>query len=472
MVFSSTVFLFVFLPITLLGYYLIRGEGKNYWLLLVSLVFFGWSQPNYLWIILLNIAVNYFCAMLIDRWRTIKKPVLFFTVLANISILFYYKYFDFAIASVNKAFGTSLELQNIILPIGISFFTFQGLSYVIDVYRDDVAVQRNPFKVALYITLFPQLIAGPIVRYSDIAGEIDTRRVKTEDFCYGIERFIIGLSKKVLIANTMASLVDSVWSNDYESIGWQVAWIAGIAYTLQIYFDFSGYSDMAIGLGRMFGFHFCENFDLPYTSKNITEFWRRWHISLSSWFRDYVYIPLGGNRKNVYLNLSVVFLLTGVWHGASWHFVAWGVWNGFFILLERCIKMKKKQKQTSSEQRLFSSVLSRVYTLLVVNFGWVLFRAPHTRDALLFVRSMFGMVDGGKIGFTLLWYLDKWSILMMALGILFSTGIPKRSIHFIKGKMNENIYSVLKYGFLLAVFCFSVMRVVSGTYNPFIYFQF
>lgn len=324
MVFSSTLFLFCFLPITLLVYYLVQDKYKNYWLLLVSLLFFGWSQPNYLWIIVLSIGINYIGALIVDYMSKFKKPLLILTIMANVLLLFYFKYFNFVLESINKIFDFNFEVLDIVLPIGISFFTFQGMSYVIDVYRKEVLVQKNILKLGLYIVLFPQLIAGPIVRYKDIAAEIDNRKTTLEDFSYGIERFVIGLGKKAIIANTMAVTADAIWNNGALNNSWITAWVGSISYTLQIYFDFSGYSDMAIGLGRMFGFHFNENFNLPYISQSISEFWRRWHISLSSWFKDYVYIPLGGNRKNVYLNLSIVFLLTGIWHGAAWHYVLWG----------------------------------------------------------------------------------------------------------------------------------------------------
>ena len=470
MVFSSVIFIFIFLPITLIGYYLLRGEARNYWLLFVSLVFFGWSQPNYLWIILLNIAVNYAGAMIVNKAKIFRKLVLFIAIAANLLILFYFKYFDFFIDSINKLVGTSFDLKNIVLPIGISFFTFQGMSYVIDVYRKEVDVQKNPLKLALYITLFPQLIAGPIVRYKDIANEIESRESNLNDFAEGIQRFILGLGKKSLIANTMALLVDSVWNAGCDCHLWSVAWIASIAYTLQIYFDFSGYSDMAIGLGKMFGFHFEENFRLPYISQSITEFWRRWHISLSSWFRDYVYIPLGGNRKNVYINLAIVFLLTGIWHGASWHFVAWGIWNGVFILAERILQKKNSRQENQNE--IASTLLKKIYTLLIVNFGWVLFRAPNIGDALLFVKSMFGMAEQNKIGYTLFWYLDKWTAFIMLIGILFSSKASEKLVIYAKHKINSQVYSIAKYTLLLVLFYFSIMRIVSGTYNPFIYFQF
>lgn len=473
MVFSSTLFVFLFLPITLLGYYVIKKEYRNYWLLLVSLLFFSWSQPEYLWILILNIAVNYCAAILIDDLKTLRKPVLFAMIGVNLGILYYFKYFDFTIDTINHLSGRFFALKNIALPIGISFFTFQGMSYVIDVYRKDVPVQRNPFKVALYITLFPQLIAGPIVRYKDVAQEMDCRVHSIEDFSDGVQYFIIGMAKKVIIANTMAAVVDDVWAYGPGCNDWAVAWSASIAYTLQIYYDFSGYSDMAIGLGRMFGFHFSENFNLPYISESITEFWRRWHISLSSWFRDYVYIPLGGNQRHVYINLAVVFLLTGIWHGASWHFLVWGVWNGILILTERYIRLKKAEsgvemKKKSAVKRWFG----KLYTLLAVNFGWVLFRAPDTQGAVEFIRSMFGMADTSHTGFTLFWYLDRWTLFVLITGIFFSTSIPAGIGQAFNKKVNKRPGMIIQYGALLLLFYFCMLRIVSGTYNPFIYFQF
>ena len=474
MVFSSTMFVFLFLPITLLVYYLLKETYRNYWLLLVSLVFFGWSQLNYLWIILLNIAINYCCAMLISRLEKLKKPLLFIAVAANLGILFYFKYFDFTIESINQLFGTELALRNIILPIGISFFTFQGMSYVIDVYRKDVPAQSNIFKVGLYIVLFPQLIAGPIVRYKDVALEIDRRETSLNNFSSGVERFIIGLAKKSIIANTTAMAADAIWANGATGNSWSVAWVGSIAYMLQIYFDFSGYSDMAIGLGRMFGFHFNENFNLPYISKNITEFWRRWHISLSSWFRDYVYIPLGGNRKHVYLNLSIVFLLTGIWHGASWHFILWGIWNGAFILIERVSRNRSKKKGIDPDagKPMLLTCLSKVFTLFIVNLGWVLFRAPDTKQAIQYAATMFGIIQPERVGFTIFWYLDRWTLTIMLLGILFASSIPTMIGAMIASHVPERVVTIVKYTLLLALLYMSMLRIVSGTYNPFIYFQF
>lgn len=473
MVFSSTLFLFVFLPVTLAGYWLIRKELKNYWLLLVSLIFFGWSQLNYLWIILLNIAINYTAAMLIKAVAEKHKELIVTVgVCANLAILFYFKYFDFAIDSINKAFGTSFELFNIILPIGISFFTFQGMSYVIDVYRGEVDAQKNPLKVALYITLFPQLIAGPIVRYKDIAAEIDERSTSIEDFAAGVERFIIGLGKKAIIANTMASCVDRIWQNGAGNIQWISAWVGSIAYTLQIFFDFSGYSDMAIGLGRMFGFHFVENFNLPYISKSITEFWRRWHISLSTWFRDYVYIPLGGNRKHVYRNLLIVFFLTGLWHGASWNFLEWGGWNGLFLLIERFRRNKRKTTGKTEKESLPVSILKTIITLFIVNIGWVIFRAPNLHDAVMYLGNMFGLVAPQRVDYTALWYLDRWTVFCGLLGVIFSSALPKIVGQKLKKMIPGTGMMIFKYIVLLAILFLAMIRIVSGTYNPFIYFQF
>lgn len=475
MVFSSTVFLFMFLPITLIGYYLLKIEYRNYWLLLMSLLFFAWSQPKYLWIIIVSIFINYIGALFIGRIKTGRKASLWMIVLLNLGMLFYYKYFNFTIDSANGIFGTSFEFKDIILPVGISFFTFQGLSYVVDVYREEVSVQKNPLKVGLYIALFPQLIAGPIVRYKSIAEEIDERHFLFDDFCSGIERFIIGLGKKAIIANTVALTADAIWTqaggtgNNPVSI----AWLGSIAYTLHIYFDFSGYSDMAIGLGRMFGFHFEENFNYPYVATSITDFWRRWHISLSSWFRDYVYIPLGGNRRHTYLNLAIVFLLTGIWHGAAWNFIVWGIWHGVFRLIERFILTKKSDTNTLHKNSV-KSIIGWVYTFLVVNFGWVLFRAEGLYSAWQYIKSMFGLIDVSQPVYKLGWYLDKWTVFILIIAIIIALNIPKKLEKVFENhiQLDETMALGCKYLVLLLIFTVSIMQVVSGTYNPFIYFRF
>lgn len=469
MVFSSTIFVFLWLPITLLGYYLIKKEFKNIFLLCVSLLFFGWSQPNYIWLIFLNIIINYYSAIIIDDLQTqsIKRKFLFLSIFLNLLLLFYFKYFNFFIEIINRIFTLKIGLKNIVLPIGISFFTFQGISYVVDVYRKDVPTQKSIIRLALYICLFPQLIAGPIVRYKDLSKEIDYRENNLNSIVNGIQRFIVGISKKTIIANTAAEIADSIWINNPQNISTPVVWLGCLAYTLQIYYDFSGYSDMAIGLGQMFGFHFGENFDYPYASNSVSEFWRRWHISLSSWFRDYVYIPLGGNRKNVYINLFVVFLLTGLWHGASWHYVVWGVWNGFFVILERLLV-----KSRNNDQNTIICFLNKLYSLFVVCVGWIIFRSPSIKYAFNYLLNMFGLLRPEKYGFTVFWYLNKWNVLCLVLGVLFSFNTKGMLIKALKNKMNNNLYLILKYVFLLLLFYLSIMRIVSGTYNPFIYFQF
>ncbi|MBE5859837.1 MAG: MBOAT family protein [Butyrivibrio sp.] len=482
MVFSSTAFLFFFLPVTLLVYYLLRGiPAKNAWLLAVSIIFFGWSQPQYVWIILASIIINYLSAILVDRFQkdngdakaihtTASKLVLAISVCANLGLLFYFKYFDFVIESVNSITGSKFELQNIVLPIGISFFTFQGMSYVIDVFRRDVEVQKNPFKTALYIVLFPQLIAGPIVRYRDIEIEVSDRSVSIPDISSGITRFIIGLGKKAIIANTMAEIADGIWTAGISNNTVAIAWLGSIAYSLQIFYDFSGYSDMAIGIGKMLGFHFCENFDRPYISKDITEFWRRWHMSLSTWFRDYVYIPLGGNRKHLYRNLLTIFLLTGLWHGAAWHYVFWGLWNGVFIVIERLLRSKNKNK--NKEKKPVQTILSHIYALLVINFGWVLFRADTITDGIGYMKTMLGMGLSQTPGFTIFWYINRWVIFIMIVAVLDITGIFKKLTGKISMTLPKTGYTIIKYGFVFVVFILAIMRVLSGTYNPFIYFQF
>lgn len=467
MVFSSVLFLFFFFPVTILGYYLLPEKAKNYWLLILSLIFFAWLQPQYLWVVLVNIMINYFGAILILRFRERKKLILILTLSLNLLLLIFFKYLDFLLGIFNHVTGSNLPLLNILLPIGISFFTFQGMSYVIDVYREQVPVQKNIFKTGLFIVLFPQLIAGPIVRYKEIAGEIEHRWVNLDEFRNGTERFLIGLAKKVILANSLAVTADAVWISGAGESTWMVSWIGSIAYTLQIYFDFSGYSDMAIGLGKMFGFHFPENFRLPYVSKTITEFWRRWHISLSSWFKDYVYIPLGGNKKHVYLNLLIVFLLTGIWHGAAWNFIVWGLWNFLFVLMERLIRTRTKRKGP-----LVLSAVTKLYTLFIVNLGWVFFRAPDLKAAARFILSMFGIGNTDQPGFTAGWYLDGFTILVFAAAILAASSLPERAGRLLKKKLPETLLLVVKDAALLLLFAFSIMRIISGNYNPFIYFRF
>jgi len=479
LVFSNAVFLFAFLPIVLLGYYLLRGKVRNYWLLIVSLFFYGWNKPDFLWILIASISLNYVSALLMERApkKGLKLTVLWLGIAGNLLLLFYFKYFNFTVSVFEKLLQRSFNFAEVILPIGISFFTFQGLSYVVDVYRKDVPAQKNPFKLAMYIALFPQLVAGPIVRYKDVAKEIDDRTVTLDDFSAGCRRFVVGLFKKIIIADTLAVTADAIVAASYNASNLPInAWIGIISYSLQLFFDFSGYSDMAIGLGRLFGFHFLENFNYPYISKSITEFWRRWHISLSSFFRDYVYIPLGGNRKHVYMNVSIVFLLTGIWHGASFSFVLWGIWHGLFNLAERWIRglhANKPEKERSGVIRVLISSLQHIYTLLVVMIGWIFFRVPGLKNGLNYLLSMVGLHNDYSICYLLpSYYLDNWTLCVLILGILMATPGPKMLVEAIGKKLPAPLSAVIRDLALLAALVLCVLQVASNTYSAFIYFQF
>ena len=479
MVFSNAVFLFIFLPVVLVGYYLLRGKARNYWLLAVSLIFYGWNKPDFLWILIASILLNYVSALLVERAekRAVKLTVLWIGIAGNLLLLYYFKYFNFTIYIIERLTQRSLAFAEVILPIGISFFTFQGLSYVVDVYRGDVTAQKNPFKLGMYISLFPQLVAGPIVRYKQIAEEIDDRTVTLSDFSDGSRRFIIGLFKKIVIADTLAVTVDAIVAASETASNQPLnAWIGIIAYSLQLYFDFSGYSDMAIGLGRMFGFHFLENFDYPYISKSITEFWRRWHISLSSFFRDYVYIPLGGNRRRVYFNVAIVFLLTGIWHGAATSFIFWGIWHGMFNLAERWIRQlnaNKPKKTYTGVAKTLIAALQHMYTLLVVMIGWVFFRLPGMTRGMDYFLSLFGLNNNpGAYVVMPSYYLDRWTVCVLLLGILMATPLPKCMLKKAKSRMPETAAAIIRDVSLLAVLALCVLQVASNTYSAFIYFQF
>ncbi|MEK8209678.1 MBOAT family protein [Paenibacillus sp. FSL L8-0696] len=472
MVFSSSVFLFCFLPLLLLVYYLVKIEYRNFLLLLASLFFYAWGEPKFVFVIILSIIINYVFGFLIDISQnkfnaSISKVIMLLGVVVNCALLFYYKYFDFFISSTNNILGLDLPLKHIVLPIGISFFTFQGLSYVIDVYWNKVDVQRNFLKFALFKAFFPQLIAGPIVRYVDVHDQIDNRITTVDDFAYGIRRFVMGLGKKVIIANTLGQVADDIFALSPHQNTLATAWIGAICYAFQIYFDFSGYSDMAIGLARMFGFKFKENFNFPYISKSVTEFWRRWHISLSSWFKDYLYIPLGGNRRgNVYINLLVVFMVTGLWHGAAWNFIIWGLWHGLFLIVERVIK-KRNYKIT------IPKIISWFYTSLVVLIGWVLFRATNLTEALDYLKVMFGIGRSFDVGFSVGYYLNPLVITVLFLACIASIPVSKYirenigeyEEHTVFSMLIQNIYIVI-----LLILC--MMFLATSTYNPFIYFRF
>ena len=470
MVFSSVVFLFLFLPVTLAGYYLINEKFRNVFLLLMSVLFYAVGEPSFVFVMLLSIAANYGIGLLmwktLDSKAVIRRLILVLGVLVNLGILFYYKYYDFTVSNINGLFGTSIALRNIALPIGISFFTFQGMSYTLDVYMKKASVQKNPLNVALYIALFPQLVAGPIVRYSDINEQIDCRRETLALFATGIYRFTFGLAKKVILSNTFATLADTAFKMEPEALSVGMAWLGAIGYSLQIYFDFSGYSDMAIGLGRMFGFRFNENFDHPYIATGITDFWKRWHISLSTWFRDYIYIPLGGNRKgNVYFNIFVVFLVTGIWHGASWNFVVWGLWHGFFRLLELFLQKRNIKLGVPKP-------IKWIYTMLVVIVGWVLFRAPTLSSAVSYLKCMLGM--GGvnaNVESTLFHLLENLVILII--GCVCTLPVVK----WIKGLCEKHSRLELAKELCLPVvnvvlMIVSVSLLLVTENNPFIYFNF
>lgn len=468
MVFSSTIFLFVFLPFTLAGYYLIRHELRNSFLLLMSLLFYAVGEPKFVFIMMASIVANYLMGLIIWCFREAsiskRRVILVITICLNLALLFYYKYYDFAISNINALLHTSIPLKNIVLPIGISFFTFQGMSYVLDVYMGKAEVQKNPLNVALYIELFPQLIAGPIVRYSDVNTEIDNRVENVTDFASGIQRFAVGLAKKVVLSNNFALLADQAFGTVPAELGAGMAWLGAIAYTLQIYYDFSGYSDMAIGLGRMFGFHFLENFNYPYIATNVSNFWRRWHISLSSWFRDYVYIPLGGNRTgNVYIHLLIVFFLTGLWHGASWNFVVWGLWHGMFLIIERVIRNKNITVPVPK-------LVKWLYTMLVVIIGWVFFRAADLTAAVDYLKCMFG-IQGQTLYHQTIYALQDYKVVLV-LGVVCM--LPW-SIQLGKYKGENNSLKALLWVqpiISIVLLIIGAAYTVTSTYNPFIYFNF
>ena len=465
MVFSSTIFIFIFLPFILFLYYIVGKKIKNYILLIASLIFYAWGGVAYLKILIASIILNYSFGILVDKYsnRTIlKKVILTLGVILNLSILFYYKYYDFFIENANMLFGTNISLKYIVLPIGISFFTFQGMSYIIDIYRGDGKVNKNPFSVALYISLFPQLVAGPIIKYKTIDKEIRGRKESIEKFSYGINRFVLGLSKKVIIADILGAMADNILKLYEIGIDTPTAWIGAICYTFQIYYDFSGYSDMAIGIGHMFGFRFMENFNYPYISKSITEFWRRWHISLSTWFREYLYIPLGGNRKgNVYVNLFIVFLVTGIWHGASWTFILWGIWHGIFIVIERLIKNKSWYIN-------IPNIIKYLVTMFIVIIGWVLFRADSISQALGYLEVMFGVNSNASL-YEFTYFINKKLVLWIVIAALGSVPFISNKLRKYNGNKSFEVISTVG---ILILFILSVVFIINSTYSPFIYFQF
>ena len=451
MVFSSGVFLFVFLPVLLVIYYALKGRtARNYILLAASLLFYAWGEPVFIFIMLAAILANYYLVLIMSS-NSHKKFWLICAISLDILLLGVFKYASFITANIADLTGYNSIRVNIALPIGISFFTFQMMSYVFDVYYEKSRPQKNPLYVALYIAFFPQLIAGPIVRYNQIESEIMNRHENFDDFSEGVRRFIYGLGKKILLANFLAVIADNIFGY-INNPSVMMSWLGAVAYTLQIYFDFSGYSDMAIGLGLMFGFHFSENFNYPYISGSITEFWHRWHISLSSWFRDYVYIPLGGSRVNKsrhILNIFTVWLLTGIWHGANWTFILWGLIYFAVLILEKETPIIKRLK-----------IFSHVYTLLIVILAWVIFRSESISSGLNYIASMFGLNGNNFCDSGFIVYIKgSWVVLLAALVGIFPF------VNKFRRTWPESIWLVL-------VLIISICEIVSSSYNPFIYFNF
>lgn len=471
MVFSSTLFIFCFLPIVL-SLYLIAHKVScnlaNIMLLFASIIFYAWGGIRYCIVLLLLVVLNYILVLAMVRYQARKSFIFALILCIDVGNLLYFKYFNFFvdnIRGITHIWGIEAfpNVAAVILPIGISFYTFQIISYVVDVYKGKIEVQRNPLKLALYVMMFPQLIAGPIVRYKDVNEEISKRVINNNDIEEGIKRFIIGFFKKVFIANSMGNMADPIFSSvSVGDISTVCAWLGAICYTLQIYYDFSAYSDMAIGIGRILGFHFLENFNLPYKSQSIQEFWRRWHISLSSWFRDYVYIPLGGNRKGTvrtYFNLAVVFFLTGLWHGAAWQFIVWGAYHGLFLILERLGLQKILGK--------FPRPIRHIYTLLVVIVGWVFFRADNLNLALRYIKNMFVINSSGLGAIAMMEQFTGLFVVCLFIAIIFSV----TKLEFLKNnKLWANTtFERLRYIMLWLV---SVLYLTGLSYNPFIYFKF
>lgn len=469
MLFSSITFLFLFLPIMLAVYYIAPPQWKNLLLLAGSLIFYAWGEPVYIILMILSILLNYFCGMDIENKSENEakaKRSLVFAITVNIVLLVFFKYFGFLVESTNTLFGISIPYRELALPIGISFYTFQEISYIVDVYRGKVKAQQSLVKYALYVSMFPQLVAGPIVCYGDIEKQLTTRKISGRKLGQGAMLFIIGLSKKAVLANTLGKIFEEISSTSASNLTVLMAWLGCITYAFQIYFDFSGYSDMAIGLGRMFGFEFKKNFDVPYISKSITEFWRRWHISLSSWFREYVYIPLGGNHVTIsrnIVNLLIVWMLTGMWHGAAWNFIVWGIYYGVVLVLEKYVWGAIVDR--------WPSVLQHIYALVLVLVGWVFFFSPSLGAAL---RYLFAMVGGGagfagkEVFFVI---LTHWLFYLLA--VIGSTTLGSRMLRAILNvSENHTVRIVITLVVFFGMLAISVAYLIADTYNPFLYFRF
>lgn len=464
MLFSSIPFLYYFIPCVLILYFAAPKQLKNTVLLISSLVFYAWDRPKFALLMIAAIVSGYVFGLLIERFR--EKPLgklfLVLSVGSSIAMLGFFKYTDFFISSFNSVSGLPVPLTGIALPIGISFYTFQILSYTVDVYRGDVAAQRNPISLAAYVSMFPQLIAGPIVRYSDIEKQLVSRTHSFEGAAQGIRRFVLGLGKKILIANALGELCDVFRASDDKSV--MFYWLYAVAFTLHIYFDFSGYSDMAIGMGKVFGFDFLENFDYPYISGSVTEFWRRWHMSLGSWFRDYVYIPLGGNRVSKikwFRNIFVVWLLTGFWHGAAWNFIVWGLYFAVLLVLEK-LWLKKYLDR--------SKVLRHIFVMFLVIISFVIFNAADMGEAMRYIAAMFGAGDVPAVSAELFYYLRSYAV-VIAIAVIGSTPFPKKLVSKISEK-HEKLFNIIEPIVLIGLMVVMTAYLVDGSFNPFLYFRF
>lgn len=478
MVFSSVEFLCIFLPAVLLGYYILPKRARNIWLLLASLAFYACGGPQHLIYLISSIVINFIFGIVVDSLSENakgKKAVCTVAVVANIGALVYFKYTGMILDTIASITKREASIPEIILPIGISFYTFQCISYVVDVYRGQKAT-RNIIHFALFVAMFPQLLQGPIIRYSEVKDALVSPVITTDSFVKGIERFITGLAKKAIIANTIGEVCDKIFEIAPANMSVPVAWLGAIMYTLQIYFDFAGYTDMAIGLGKMFGFTFRENFNYPYISKSVTEFWRRWHMSLSGWFRDYLYIPLGGNRTgNVYINLLIVFIATGIWHGAAWGFVVWGLWHGLFMLIERALRQKSLPFKIPA---FISNILKWGYTILAVTLGWVLFKIEDLPEALSYIGAMFGFGQSGYTAFSTGFFLDARMAFFLVIAIIacvpWAQILPRIPAAYIARfyDSKEGAMRISRHVCLILLLVISFMFIVNTTYSPFIYFQF
>lgn len=468
MVFSSLIFIFLFLPLTIFIYYISPRKLRNLVLLIVSLIFYAWGEPLYILIMIFSTVFDYINGLLMDKYRgrrKITRAVFINSIVINLGILCFFKYYGFVVDNINSIFSLNLNASTLPLPVGISFYTFQTMSYAIDVYLDKVPVQKNIISFGAYVTMFPQLVAGPIVKYGDVAKQLNERKETLDKFGEGAELFIRGLSKKVLLANNIGILWNAVKSTPISELTVISAWLGIIGFTFQIYFDFSGYSDMALGLGKMFGFELMENFNYPYISKSVTEFWRRWHISLGSWFREYVYIPLGGNKAGKlkqFKNLFIVWFLTGLWHGANWNFILWGLYFGFFVTIEKLFLLKWLKKG--------SKFIGHIYTLIIVIVGWVFFEFESLSSAMGFIGTMFGFGKHLLMNNNTLYYLSTNIVLLLVL-VICSTPIPRKIIVSIRERL-KMVGAIIIPPIYLILIILSTAYLVNETYNPFLYFRF